>query len=86
MDKQCGEVSLKRCRGCRRLRRRYYYVQEGLTGSGRWYRGLIPPELERAVPADNALRVLAKLDRYLCGGCCYDGKTIKGHGPADLFP
>ena len=86
MDKRYGEVSFKRCKRCQRMWLRYYYVQEAFTGSGRWYEGLIPPELESSVTADNALEVLAKLDGYLCGGSWYDGKIIKGHGPPDLFP
>jgi len=86
MDQHHGEVSLNRCRQCRRLWRQYYHAQEAFTGSGRCYRGLIPPELENSITADNALEVLGKLDGYLCGGSRLDGQIVKGHGPLDLFP
>ena len=86
MDTHYGEVSLKRCRHCGRVWLRSYYVQEAFTGSGRWYEGLVPPELEDSITADNALEVLGKLDGYLCGGSWYEGRVVKGKGPPNLFP
>jgi hypothetical protein len=86
MDDRFGEVSLIRCRRCRRLWLHYYYVQEAFTRSGRWYHGLISAEMEGAVSAENALDLLAKLDGYWCGGSYFDGKVFRGQGPPDLFP
>ena len=86
MDNRFGEVSLIRCKRCQRLWLHYYYVNEAFTGSGRWYHGLLAPEMENSVTADNALEILSKLAWYWCGGSWYHGSVVKEKGPPNLFP
>ena len=86
LDSHFGEVSLIRCKRCRRLWLHYYYVNESFSKSGRWYHGLIPPEEEGSVTLENALEVLGKLDGYWCGGSWYHGSVVKEKGPPNLFP
>lgn len=86
MDRYYGEVSLHRCKRCRRLWLHYYYVNESFSKSGRWYHGLVPRKLEDSISCENALEILGKLDWYYCGGSFYDGKIGKGRGRIDLFP
>ena len=86
IDQHRGEVLLKRCRHCRRLWLKRYYAQEAFTGWGRWYEGLVPPELETSVKAESALEFLGKLDGYLCGGSYFDGRIFKSQGPPEHVP
>jgi hypothetical protein len=85
-DRRYGEVSLIRCRRCRCLWLHYYDVQEAFTGSGRWYHGLIAPELEGAISAEKALEILGKLDGYWCGGSFFDGRVFRATGVPELRP
>ncbi len=58
VDNHIGGVSLIRCQRCRRLWLHYYYVNESFAGSGCWYHGLLTPETENSVTADNAREIL----------------------------
>jgi hypothetical protein len=83
MDCHFGEVALLRCR---RFWLHYYYVEEAFTGSGRWYHGLIAPEVESSVTLDTARKILEKLEEYWCGGSHFGGRVYKRRGKLDLFP
>ena len=86
MDSSFGDVTLYRCRQCRRLWLHYHYENEAFTRSGRWYHGLIPGEMEGAINVENALETLGKLDWYWCGGSYFDGAVSKSRGLPHLFP
>lgn len=69
-----GEVSILRCRTCRRFRLRYFVEYEGFSGSGRWGRGLIDEaDIERTTPG-NGIEHLHALPWFLYGGS-YWGKA-----------
>lgn len=63
-----GEVSLRRCRECNRLWLHYHVEYEAFSGSGRWHRGLIAPEIADRVTAENAVALLDSLPWRLRGG------------------
>jgi hypothetical protein len=86
MDAHFGDVSVFRCRRCRRLWLHYHYENEAFTASGRWYHGLIAPEMENSVTVDTAHDILEKLDEYWCGGSYFGGRVFKRRGKLDLFP
>jgi hypothetical protein len=86
MDGHFGEITLLRCKRCRRLWLHYYYVNEAFTASGRWYHGLIAPEMESSVTLDTAHDILEKLDEDWCGGSHFGGRVFKRQGKLDLFP
>jgi hypothetical protein len=86
MDDIYGEVTLYRCRQCRRLWLHYHYENEAFTASGRWYHGLIPPDLEGSVTLENARAILEGLDSYWTGGSYVGGRVFQRRGKLDLFP
>ncbi len=71
MDDNFAEISLGRCRSCGQHWLRYYYVVEGISGSGRWFMGAV----DKSVGAEDAKGVLESLPYYVCGGSYFDGKT-----------
>jgi hypothetical protein len=86
MDRHFGEVTLLRCKRCRQLWLHYYYVNEAFTGSGRWYHGVIAPELESSVTLDTAHDILEKLDEYWCGGEPFRRPGVQEAGKAGFVP
>jgi hypothetical protein len=63
-----GEVSALQCRRCERYWIRYFVEYEHLSGSGRWYMGVIAPtEIENITPV-NAVEYLESLDWHHFGG------------------
>jgi hypothetical protein len=78
-----AQVTVHRCRRCGRLWLRYHFEFEAYTGSGRWYRGLISPELAGTVTAGNAAAILEGLEWYQCGGSYHGGRVFRGSGPLD---
>jgi hypothetical protein len=84
MDGSFGDVTLYRCRQCRRLWLHYHYENEALTGSGLWYHGLIPPEMEGPVKLETACEILDNL--YWSGGSHFGSRRFRRHGKIDLFP
>jgi hypothetical protein len=57
-----ADVTMQRCRRCGRLWLRYFFEFEAFSNSGRWYRGLVSPELAATVTAENAAAILESLD------------------------
>ena len=79
-----AEVCIDLCRACRRQWLHYHLEYEGFTGSGRWYRGLLPPGA--AVTTRNAALVFADLEWYWAGGSRRRGQVVRGAGSIDLDP
>ena len=63
-----GEVRVERCRHCGRHWLEYKYQNEAYTGSGRWYRGIVSPEVAAVATVDSALDIIDALPWHLCGG------------------
>jgi hypothetical protein len=59
-----GLVDARTCRSCGRLR--YHVEYEGFTGSGRWFRGLLPEDVPRGVAVVH-LRPVVRLWRHRQG-------------------
>lgn len=81
IDEQCGrfgEVSLEKCQMCQRIWLHYFVEYEHLSGSGRWYRGLISEEIAQTITPENAVEILNNLEWHLYGGSYFLGKFGKG--------
>src|SRR5712671_7179080 len=64
VDRDFGEVSVARCKGCGRFWLHYFIEYEYLTAAGRWFRGVITPKIAASVTHANATKVLEQLDWY----------------------
>lgn len=80
MDKAYGEATVLVCRLCGRRWLRYFYENEAITGSGRWYLGHIPAARGLGITAGEARQTLASLDWYHTGGSTFEGRTGRGAG------
>lgn len=80
MDDKFGEISIEQCEDCGRYWLHYFYENEGISRSGRFYCGIIPAEIVESVSPSNAIGILESLDWYFCGGSYYDGKIYKTSG------
>ncbi len=85
MDRNWADVALRTCRGCGRLWLHYHYENEAFSKSGRWYRGVVSAKAAQTIGAEDALKLLAKLDWYIYGGS-YFGCVRKGRGPIEIWP
>lgn len=77
MDADFGEVSVLRCKSCGRFWLKYLMEYEHLTAAGRWFLGLISPEVASSLKASKAKEVLETLDWYYRGGSAFGGKVIR---------
>jgi hypothetical protein len=77
VDSDYGEVSVIRCKRCGRFWLRYFVEYEYLTASGRWFRGVITPEIAATMEPESAKEVLEGLDWYFRGGSAFGGKVIR---------
>ena len=77
-----GDVSIETCKHCGARWLHYLVEYEAFTKSGRWYRGLMTPELQRTVTAQNAVAVIESLPWYFYGGSYFESTGRKGSGPA----
>ncbi len=83
-DDVYAEVSVDHCKQCGRDWLYYHLEYESFTGSGRWYRGLIGPEV--AFSHRNAALVFAQLPEYWAGGSHFEGRVHLRNGPLDRDP
>lgn len=77
MDSDYGEVSIRRCRRCGRYWLNYLMEYEYLTGAGRWFCGVITPEIAASATAESAREILEGLEWYFRGGSAFGGKISK---------
>lgn len=84
VDDLGAEVSVEQCRTCGRNWLHYLLELEGVSHSGRWYRGLIGPDV--AFSHRNAPLIYAQLPEYWAGGSRFEGKVHRRSGPIDLTP
>jgi hypothetical protein len=76
-----GEVSVETCKACGATWLRYFVEYEAFPRSGRWYRGLVSPDVLQALTPDQAPGVLARLPWYFYGGNYFETTGRKGSGP-----
>lgn len=86
MDENLAEVSLHYCPTCGQKWLRYFYENEGFTGSGRWYLGAIADGDADKVEVGFAKELLEGLDFYFVGGSYFGGQTSRSSGPILLSP
>jgi hypothetical protein len=77
-----AEVSVDHCGTCGRDWLHYFLEFESETGSGRWYRGLIGPEV--AFSHRNAAAIFAQMKEYWAGGSHFGGTVQRRSGPLDV--
>ena len=85
VDVNYGEVSILRCRRCRRCWLHYLMEYEYLTAAGRWLEGEITPAIAAKVKARNALKRFEKMESYYRGGSAYGGQMLVSRGPPEFW-
>jgi hypothetical protein len=78
-----AEVSLERCKSCRRLWLRYLVEREAFSRSGRWARGLVTETVAAGLSPEDAEPYLRQLPSYIVGGSYFDGKWRRQKGKMD---
>jgi hypothetical protein len=77
MDSNYGEVTIERCKGCGRYWLNYLMEYEYLTAAGRWFRGVIPPEIAASLNAESAKQILESMEWYFRGGSAFGGQVTR---------
>ena len=77
VDRDFGEVTVAHCKRCGRFWLHYLVEYEYLTAAGRWFRGVITPEIAASVKPETAQEVLEGLDWYFRGGSAFGGQVLK---------
>lgn len=77
VDSKFSEVTIWRCKRCGRYWLEYCVEYEHLTAAGRWFRGMITPEVAASTAAVSAKSILEGLDGYFRGGSAFCGKVTK---------
>ena len=86
VDRNYGEVSIKKCKTCGSLWLHYFYENEAFEKSGRWYCGPLKADQAAQVKPENSLELLEKMEWYFSGGSYFDGKTGKSKGKILINP
>jgi hypothetical protein len=79
-----GEVEVETCKACGARWLRYFVEYEAFSGSGRWYRGLVSPDVLSGLTPSQAPAVLEGLPWYFYGGSYFGTTGSKGSGPVRL--
>ena len=80
-DGRFGEVSIETCRACGSKWLRYFVEREAFSRSGRWYRGLVPPDAIQSVRPEDAVELLCSLAWHFYGGSYFESTGQQGSGP-----
>ncbi|QYK54307.1 MAG: hypothetical protein KF824_05265 [Fimbriimonadaceae bacterium] len=81
MDKSSGEVSVLKCPQCGQLWLRYFYENEAVTASGRWYECPISAYEKKMVTVDSAVDLMNSKPWFYVGGSYFDGLISKSKPP-----
>lgn len=84
MDDHYAEASVLACRVCGRRWLRYFFENEAISRSGRWYLGHIPTAVALGITAPAAKRALEQAPYYFAGGSYYDGEIGRMAGKINL--
>ncbi len=76
-----GEVTVETCKACGSKWLRYFVEYEWYSESGRWYRGLVTPEMLQSLKPEQAPELLSSLPRYFYGGSYFRTLGREGSGP-----
>ncbi len=82
-----GDVEIETCKHCGQKWLRYFVEYEGFTKSGRWYRGILTPEMQQLLTPENAVQLLESLPAHFYGGSFFmtAGAESSGSISVDLF-
>jgi len=75
-----GEVRIEQCQSCGRRWLTYFFEIEGITESGRWYRGEIGPDDGTPLAPTAALAIIGNLEWYFVGGSYYRSEGTRTSG------
>jgi len=76
-----ADVHVESCDACGGRWLHYFFEIEGLSRSGRWFRGSLAPDEADRVTAETAAGLLESLPSYECGGSYFGGHVAKRSGP-----
>jgi hypothetical protein len=81
-----GEVTIETCRSCGSKWLRYFVEFESFSESGRWYRGLVSPEVIATITPETALEAINSLPWHFYGGSYFrtTGARSAGSGSISL--
>jgi hypothetical protein len=85
-DGRFGDVSIATCKVCGKQWLHYQVEYEAFEKSGRWYRGVIAPEMEQAIRPETALAVLGQMEWYFAGGSYFESSGFKSSGAPAVGP
>jgi len=79
-----GEVKMLQCKTCGRYWLHYFVEYESFRGSGRYFMGLIAPEIAETLTPDRAVKYLNSLDWHLYGGSYFLGRKGRVSGQVNV--
>ena len=79
-----GEVWLRTCPDCGRHWLFYRVEHEAFTGSGRWFRAVVSPEVAEAVTPRTAAVELARSHYRIYGGSYFDTPRKVARAPGSV--
>jgi hypothetical protein len=85
-DRNYADIFVRLCKRCGRYWLHYRVEYEAFPRSGRWFSGIVSPQIARSVSPDEALRVFEGLGWYYCSGSYFDSKVHKSSGPVPIGP
>jgi hypothetical protein len=75
-----GEVRIKTCKTCGSTWLHYFVEFEYRSNFGRWYRGLVSPEVVENFDPAQAAEVLERLPSFFYGGSYFQTNSARGSG------
>ena len=81
-----GTVSIATCNLCGQKWLRYQVEYEAFGKSGRWYRGLLPPDAAQTPVPESAVDLLGRMDWYFAGGSYFDSPGLRTSGLPAVDP
>lgn len=75
-----ADVEVVDCAACGRTWLVYRWEVEGIPRSGRWYAGVVSPDVVTRVAPEAAPHVLESLAWHLCGGTYFGGAVSRRAG------
>ena len=81
-----GEVTIDTCKACGKKWLQYFVEYPSFSESGRWYRGLVTPEIVKSITPERAPELLAGLPWHFSGGSYFRTTGRRGTGPIMVDP
>ena len=75
-----GEVAIEKCNQCGSFWLSYFWENEAVTKSGKWYRGIVDENDLDSITPENSLAYLESLPWHIYGGSFFGTNGIIGNG------